>query len=500
MKPLVISISGGSGVGKTTMAKVFARILGEDKCLVVSGDDLHKYERRDSIWNELTHLDVSANNLDLGDYYLKWLCSNQMIYRSVYNHTYGTFDPPKLMKPKPFIINEGLHALYSDDSRQLSDIKIYVDVEYDLMTHWKLIRDRKERGYTKSEVMSTIEKRKSDFEKYIEPQKDHADVVVTFSLNSPIKEIGNSEEDVDLKISHSINREIKHKTIFENMFRGLEEYTSKLNEFVRCCKEVGKDVEFVQGKGGNISSKFEDSTMIIKASGSLLKEVYHSNGFAMIDYEIISNRYALSEKMTEAEMCELIDESTHTGYKNPSMETAFHAILDGDVIHTHPLYLMVILCSKECENLLFHLMLGELIDAVLIDYCTPGNELAEEIINKKIDQAQVYFLKNHGLIVCNTDLQKGLMITERLNNKAKELLNLPDYEEKTRFKDFKSYLFPDDVLFSKTSNGFDIEMASTHNYIIEGIKQNKLTPDFLTEEQCQSIKNSILEKKRINKK
>ena len=165
MKPLVISISGGSGVGKTTMAKVFARILGEDKCLVVSGDDLHKYERRDSIWNELTHLDVSANNLDLGDYYLKWLCSNQMIYRSVYNHTYGTFDPPKLMKPKPFIINEGLHALYSDDSRQLSDIKIYVDVEYDLMTHWKLIRDRKERGYTKSEVMSTIEKRKSDFDK-----------------------------------------------------------------------------------------------------------------------------------------------------------------------------------------------------------------------------------------------------------------------------------------------------------------------------------------------
>ena len=53
MKPLVISISGGSGVGKTTMAKVFTRILGEDKCLVISGDDLHKYERRDSIWNEL---------------------------------------------------------------------------------------------------------------------------------------------------------------------------------------------------------------------------------------------------------------------------------------------------------------------------------------------------------------------------------------------------------------------------------------------------------------
>ena len=92
------------------------------------------------------------------------------------------------------------------------------------------------------------------------------------------------------------------------------------------------------------------------------------------------------------------------------------------------------------------------------------------------------------------------MITERLNNKAKELLNLPDYEEKTHFEDFKSYLFPDDVLFSKTSNGFDIEMASTHNYIIEGMKQNELTPDFLTEEQCQSIRDSILEKKRINKK
>jgi phosphoribulokinase len=98
----VISISGGSGVGKTTMSKVFARILGEEKCLVISGDDLHKYERRDVIWKELTHLDVAANNLELGDYYLKWLCSNQIIYRSVYNHHYGTFDPPKMMEPKPY--------------------------------------------------------------------------------------------------------------------------------------------------------------------------------------------------------------------------------------------------------------------------------------------------------------------------------------------------------------------------------------------------------------
>jgi rhamnose utilization protein RhaD (predicted bifunctional aldolase and dehydrogenase) len=285
------------------------------------------------------------------------------------------------------------------------------------------------------------------------------------------------------------------------MFSGLEEYTSILNEFVRCCKEVGRDITLVQGKGGNISSKFVDNTMMIKASGSLLKEVYHSNGFAMLDYEIISNRYALTENMTELEMCELIDESTHTGYENPSMETAFHAILPGDVIHTHPLYLNVILCSQECEELLDKLVKGnELIfDWIFIDYATPGNELAEEIIDKKRDGAVIYFLKNHGLIICNQTLEAGLKMTNKLNSKAKELLNLPDYEEKNDFEDFESYLFPDDVLFLKTSEGYDIELANIHNYIIESIKENGLTPSYLTEEQCISVRNSILEKKRLNK-
>jgi len=501
MKPLVISISGGSGVGKTTMSKVFARILGEEKCLVVSGDDLHKYERRDSKWDELTHLNVSANNLDLGDYYLKTLCSNESIYRSVYNHTYGTFDPPKLLKPKPFVINEGLHALYSDDSRQLSEIKIYVDVSYELMTHWKLMRDSTERGYTTEEILSTIEKRKLDFQKYIEPQKDHADVVVSFNLKSTIESLGDINEQIDVGIDYHINREIFHTDIFENMFSGLEEYTSILNEFVRCCKEVGRDITLVQGKGGNISSKFVDNTMMIKASGSLLKEVYHSNGFAMLDYEIISNRYALSENMTELEMCELINEGTHTGYKNPSMETAFHAILPGDVIHTHPLYLSVILCSEEWLDLLDKLEKANPTYAewVFIDYVTPGNDLAEEIIDRKSDNSDVFFLKNHGLIVCNHNLNVGLKITKELNLLAKELLNLPDYEEKNDFEDFESYLFPDDVLFSKTSEGYDIELANTHNYIIKSIKENGLTPSYLTEEQCISVRDSILEKKRLNK-
>ena len=146
MKPLLISISGKSGVGKTTISNILSQCLKKDKCVVLSTDDLHKYERTNPVWDNITHFNPKSNNIELGDFHIIQLLKGNHIHRSIYNHNTGTFDPPKLITPKPFIINEGLHSFYSDVMKQKSDFKIYVDTDKELTKLWKIKRDTKYRG------------------------------------------------------------------------------------------------------------------------------------------------------------------------------------------------------------------------------------------------------------------------------------------------------------------------------------------------------------------
>jgi uridine kinase len=49
--PKLISIAGSSGVGKTTISRIIQHVLGEENTICISGDDLHKWERNNSIWD-----------------------------------------------------------------------------------------------------------------------------------------------------------------------------------------------------------------------------------------------------------------------------------------------------------------------------------------------------------------------------------------------------------------------------------------------------------------
>ena len=124
MNPVLISISGKSGVGKTTISNIMSHCIGPSKCLVLSTDDLHKFDRYNEAWNTVTHFNPAANNIELGDFHISNLLKGKRIHRSIYNHSTGRFDPPNLIASKPFIINEGLHAYYSKKMKQLSDLTL----------------------------------------------------------------------------------------------------------------------------------------------------------------------------------------------------------------------------------------------------------------------------------------------------------------------------------------------------------------------------------------
>eukprot|EP00894_Picocystis_sp_ML_P001981 jgi/Pico_ML_1/52498/g3196.t1 len=76
------------------------------------------------------------------------------------------------------LVIEGLHPFFDERVRDLLDFKIYLDISDDVKFAWKIQRDMAERGHSLQSIKASIEARKPDFDAYIDPQKQVADVVI----------------------------------------------------------------------------------------------------------------------------------------------------------------------------------------------------------------------------------------------------------------------------------------------------------------------------------
>lgn len=182
----IICISGDSSTGKSTLANYLSSNL--NNCLIYECDRYHLYERNNDIWKLFTQLNPKYNNLNLLKEDLINLKNNNIITRHEYDHSNGTFTEPKKIIPTKNIIVIGLHTLY-DNLKEISDFKIYIDVDINLKEKWKYDRDIKSRNYKKEECLLQIERRKKDFKEFIEFQKNNADHVLSINNESNIDKL-----------------------------------------------------------------------------------------------------------------------------------------------------------------------------------------------------------------------------------------------------------------------------------------------------------------------
>ncbi len=90
---------------------------------------------------------------------------------------YAVRDSSSRARPQILVV-EGLHPFYDDRVADLLDFKIYLDISDDVKFAWKVQRDMKERGHSEESIRQSIESRKPDFDAYIDPQKEKADVII----------------------------------------------------------------------------------------------------------------------------------------------------------------------------------------------------------------------------------------------------------------------------------------------------------------------------------
>jgi uridine kinase len=200
---LLIGIGGDSGAGKSTLLSGLKDILGY-RLLAIEGDAEHKWERTNSNWDKFTHLDPKANYVHKQADAILQLKQNQSIYRSEYDHNLGKFTKPELVIPKEFIVIAGLHPFYIPKLRKNIDFKIFLDTQESLRRHWKILRDVAKRQYTKEKIEEQLKRRIADSKKYIDPQKNFADMIVNFfSKNNFDTGLEGSDVNIGLKVSIS---------------------------------------------------------------------------------------------------------------------------------------------------------------------------------------------------------------------------------------------------------------------------------------------------------
>lgn len=180
-RPTMIGLAGDSGAGKDTFAALARDALGEERTLLLAGDDYHRWPRGHENWKVFTHLDVRANDLQLQQEHAFAISEGNSVVKGEYDHETGRFTEEGRVDPRQFVILQGLHSLALDRQRGLCDLRLFLDPQEDLRRYWKVTRDVAERGHEPEKVLESLEARSKDREKFILPQRDQAQLVVRFT-------------------------------------------------------------------------------------------------------------------------------------------------------------------------------------------------------------------------------------------------------------------------------------------------------------------------------
>ncbi len=180
---MIVGICGGSGSGKTTVARKILEVLGEARVLLLAQDSYYKdgshllMEDRARI--NFDHPDALDTDLLISQ--LEDLKQNLSVNQPVYDFTTHSRKPALvLLEPRPIIVLEGILIFENQRLRKLFDLKVFVDADPDVRFVRRLQRDIAGRGRTVESVieqyLSTVRPMHLEF---VEPSKRYADLIIS---------------------------------------------------------------------------------------------------------------------------------------------------------------------------------------------------------------------------------------------------------------------------------------------------------------------------------
>lgn len=182
MDPIIIGISGGTGSGKTTVAKQVRRHFPEESVVIIHHDSyyLDRSHLPPAERERINYDHPSSFDNDLLEMHLTDLKKGIAIEKPVYDYETHTRRHETIkVRAANIILLEGILVLSCEELRRLMDIKIYVDTDADERFIRRLKRDIVERGRTFDQVIDQYLKTVRPMHlQFVEPSKRYADVII----------------------------------------------------------------------------------------------------------------------------------------------------------------------------------------------------------------------------------------------------------------------------------------------------------------------------------
>jgi uridine kinase len=181
-RPVVLGVAGGTGSGKTTVARAILQSLGRDRIAFLAQDSYYcdfEWESEEQLrGHNFDH--PAALDTPLLAAHLRALRSGVAVEAPIYDFVrHRRTGVTTRVEPRPVILAEGILLFVEPDLRELLDFKVYVDTDADVRLIRRLRRDLAERGRTLEEVLhqylATVRPMHLEF---VEPSKRWADVIV----------------------------------------------------------------------------------------------------------------------------------------------------------------------------------------------------------------------------------------------------------------------------------------------------------------------------------
>ena len=182
MPSLIVGVAGGSGSGKSTVARKVAELLTDISVAQVSMDAYYRNmshltfdERKQLNWDHPDLVDMEL----LGDQ-LAALASGAAIEHPVYDFTTHLRATRTERVPRAdVVLVDGILLFWNPRVRALFELKIFVDVEADIRLIRRIRRDMRVRGRQLNDILDQyLESVRPMHEEFVEPTKQFADIIV----------------------------------------------------------------------------------------------------------------------------------------------------------------------------------------------------------------------------------------------------------------------------------------------------------------------------------
>ncbi|MBP6830880.1 MAG: uridine kinase [Deltaproteobacteria bacterium] len=182
MTVLLVGVAGGSGSGKSTIARSLVEALPAHHVTAIEHDAYYKdvshlaYEERARI--NFDHPESLDNELFCE--HLDALRAGRSVEKPRYDFATHTRKPETdRLDPSPIIVVEGILVLALPAIRDRLDVKLYVDTDSDIRLMRRIRRDLEQRGRTFAQVRQQYyESVRPMHIAFVEPSKRFADIII----------------------------------------------------------------------------------------------------------------------------------------------------------------------------------------------------------------------------------------------------------------------------------------------------------------------------------